>query len=457
VTVLVTPNLLAFVALVLWVPATVILFRSTRPSIAVAVSLVAAVLLLPERVELTDLPALPPLDKQVVAALSALLASALLGRRQLFGRPSREWVVVVVLMALSALGTSFTNGDGLTYAHLHLPGMSFLDAVNLFLTDMIVVVVPFFLSRAAFRTPRDLRDLYSVVIGAAIVYVPLAVVEMRLSPQLHNWAYGFHQHAFIQTVRGSGYRPMVFMAHGLALAFFFATALFLAAGQSRIGAKVLRVSTRIWTAVLAGTLLLCRSMGSAIYGILLLPVVLGLRDRVLVRIAAALAVLAVLYPALRSVGAIPTEALVGAATSLDPVRASSLEIRFVNEDALLDRAKERILFGWGTYGRSRVFDAYGQDRSVTDGWWIIQLGSRGVSGYLIDIGLLLIPVFLALKRFRAIATRADRVLVATLALVSALGVVELIPNGLFSYLPFFFSGALSGIVRKPPEASRSGG
>ena len=40
---------------------------------------------------------------------------------------------------------------------------------------------------------------------------------MLISPQLHFMTYGFYQHEFTQVVRMGGYRPMVFLQHGIAV------------------------------------------------------------------------------------------------------------------------------------------------------------------------------------------------------------------------------------------------
>src|SRR5439155_21163091 len=55
-----------------------------------------------------------------------------------------------------------------------------------------------------------------------LVYVPLCWFEVRMSPQLHVWVYGVRHHAFVQQMRDGGYRPMVFMQHGLMVAMWMA-------------------------------------------------------------------------------------------------------------------------------------------------------------------------------------------------------------------------------------------
>ena len=87
--------------------------------------------------------------------------------------------------------------------------------------------------------------------------------------------------------------------------------------------------------------------------------------------------IALLYPLLRAEGLFPDKLLVGIAEQVNVERAGSLLTRFEQEQQLLDRSSERPIFGWGRFGRSRVYDEYGKDISLTDGLWIITLGSSG--------------------------------------------------------------------------------
>src|SRR5256885_7505918 len=52
---------------------------------------------------------------------------------------------------------------------------------------------------------------------AGVIYVPLCLFECAISPQLHFMTFGFYQHDFNQVIRMGGYRPMVFLQHGLAV------------------------------------------------------------------------------------------------------------------------------------------------------------------------------------------------------------------------------------------------
>ena len=446
--VVVTPNLFAYIALILWYPIAIVLFRRYRPTIAVTLTAVGGVLLLPELVTLFDLPALPAFDKNVVVTTSILLGCLLSpSRRIIFSMKKRMMFVVMAVIVVSAMGTALTNGDTLAYGAVTIQGMSINDGISLSIRDFIFVVIPFFFTRAFVRSSRDVKDVYMVVVGAALIYSLLAIVEMWMSPQMHNWVYGFIQHSFIQTRRsGGGWRPMVFMGHGLALAVFFVGALLFAASLSKLKVKVFNVGSRLWTGYLAVVLVMCKSMGALIYGVVCLPVVLLFKGRASVWVAVILCAIAISFPWSRAAGVFPTEQIVAQLASINQERAASLAFRFDNEDDLLEKAQERFLFGWGIYGRPWIYTEYGRTESITDGWWIIQYGTRGIFGFLFYFTLLIYPVVLVFRRWKRIEKEPEKIMIGTLSLVVALRVVELLPNGLFSFLPFFFSGALAGIA-----------
>ena len=73
-----------------------------------------------------------------------------------------------------------------------------------------------------------MRALAAGIVAAGLVYVPFCLFEVKQSPQLHVIVYGYMPHDFGQQVRFGGYRPMVFLGHGLLVAFFMSTAMILA-------------------------------------------------------------------------------------------------------------------------------------------------------------------------------------------------------------------------------------
>ncbi len=450
----ITPNAFAFLALLAFLPLSLALFHFLRPSLALA--LTVGVAALPELVTVADLSGLPPIDKTFIVSSSLIVGCLYRCRGALVSAlRSRAFWAFFAALVVGTLGTSVTNRDPQVFGPLVLPGLTFRDVPSMLVRDAFLIYLPFLVAKAVVRTPVALRDLMWAVVVVALAHVPLVAVELRMSPQCHDWVYGFMPQSFVQTVRGEGWRPIVFMRNGLALTLFLATAATFAAALGRARLDVLRLTPWPWAAVLAAVVALCRSLGSFVYGAVMLLVVALTRGSLARRLALALAVLVVLFPPLRTSGVFPTDRAVAIAERFSEERAQSLRFRFDNEDALLDRALLRPAFGWGGFGRARVFDDEGRDLSITDGFWIIWLGERGVVGFTLAFGLLTAPIVVAFRRTRRIGQARLRVMVEALALVVAIHAVDLLPNGLFSQLTFFFAGALWGVAQGtcPPRAA----
>ena len=148
----------------------------------------------------------------------------------------------------------------------------------------------------------------------------------------------------------------MFLGHGLLVAFFIMTSAVAAATYWRVDSKVLRIPAAGGTIYLSFLLLLCKTLGASdLWGGSGAPGAFH-GPHTQLRITLVLVTIALLYPALRAGDLIPTRTMVEMARSIDEDRAESLQFRFENEDQLLDRAWQRFLFGWGRFGRNRVYD-----------------------------------------------------------------------------------------------------
>jgi hypothetical protein len=133
------------------------------------------------------------------------------------------------------------------------------------------------------------------------------------------------------------------------------------------------------------------------------------------------------------------------AAKQDEDRASSLNFRFRNEEALLERAMEKPLFGWGGYGRARY------DDSTTDGYWIITVGNRGLVGFFALFGT---AALACISLLRASANRAHpeqlRMLMAGMALIGTIILVDQIPNASMMSFTWFLFGVMYAASRIEP-------
>ena len=78
---------------------------------------------------------------------------------------------------------------------------------------------------------------------------------------------------------------------------------------------------------------------------------------------------------------------------------SPCSFRMDMENILMKKALEQPFFGWGGWGRNRVIDDEDNDITVTDGLWIMVLGTNGIVGLLALAGVLLLPILAFAIRF----------------------------------------------------------
>jgi hypothetical protein len=450
-------------ALLAWPLVTVLLFRSLSLQQAVIWTLLGGYLLLPSSRSVGwDLPALPPIDKALVPAICAAVGAFLTMRTQRRatqfhrpGAPLREhdngtilegWLprapiplLLLITGVLATIMTALTNGDRLVFGPKVLPPLGLRDSISM-TTTFLIFLLPALLGRKYLSDDRGHRLLLVAFCVAAVFYSFLALFEVRMSPQLNRMIYGFFPHSWIQHIRGGGFRPLVFLDHGLLLGIFLSVATLGTATLIRLDAKrwLLYVIALIW---LLFTLVLAKTLGALLITLILLPVVLLFPVRMQLLTAAIIAGVVMGYPALRGAGQIPTDQIVGLAERIDTNRAQSLQFRFDNEDMLLERAQQRPLYGWGGFGRNRVFDERGVDISITDGIWVIIIGSNGWLGYAAIFGLLGMPlIILAIWR-----KRYDVGLVTGgLGVAQAGNLLDLIPNASLTPLLWLVGGALMG-------------
>ena len=437
------PPLLALFA---WPLISIVFFQRLRLPLAILVTILGGYLLLPSRISL-DLPLLPELDKTSIPAITALVLALIFTKddRSSDARPvgliprHPAALALLGLLVLGSVMTVLTNGDALTYGFRTLPGLRLYDAASTVLSAMMVVI-PLVLARRYLADPAALRLFLGVICGAAVAYAFLALFEVRMSPQLHTWVYGYFPHGWRQHVRGGGFRPVVFLGHGLILGIFLTMSLLATVGMMRVDARRrgLFLGAALWLGL---TLLLSRNLGALMIATVLLPVILFLSVRGQLLAAAIIAGVFLTYPVMRVAQVLPFEQVLTFAADVDPARAGSFMTRLENEERMLAKASERPLFGWGGWGRSRVYAEDGSDITIADGAWVIILGVHGWVGYLARFGLVAVPVFLLLLRRRRYDVGMET---SVLTVVLAANLIDLVPNSAIMPLTWMLAGALWG-------------
>lgn len=440
-------NLIAQGALIIWPLVALILFITLPAGRAVIWTILGGYLLLPISISF-DLPALPALDKSTLPNLAALLLAPIFIKRGTFRWPVSPMVKLLMLTwVLVPFGTMWNNGEPLIVGTSFRPGIGAWETVSAMINNALDLV-PFLLGAALLSDAKGHRDIVRAMVIAALIYSLPILAEIRLSPFLQDKIYGVVRLGyFAQQMRGGGFRAMVFLGHGLLVSTFLAMALVGALGLSKgRSTTFFGLPAPLIAAALAVVLLLNKSLGAVLLVVAVAPLLLLLRQRRYLGLIFLAGLVLVSYPMVRGTGILPLQALIKTVGQYNPDRAGSFEFRVRNEDLLLHRADEKPFFGWGRFGRNRVFveSKYAgfTDVAITDGMWIIIVGVFGWVGYIASFGLLCYPFLRAFRMRRTLLPTAT-VALLTMHLVNML---DLIPNSSLRPITWLIAGALANMT-----------
>ncbi len=381
-----------------------------------------------------NLSGLPDITKMSVTCVTVFFATALFDPAR-FGLVRFHWADLAVLLWLAApIPSAVVSGFGI------------YEGVSGLVQQSVAWGLPYFIGRLYFADAASLRELAFAIVVAGIVYVPFVLFEAKMSPQLHKMVYGYFQHYFGQTKRMGGWRPMVFMQHGLAVALFMGTAALCAfwlwwCGRVRV---LFRVPMWVWVAGLIGVTLLCRSAYAMLLlafgiGVLFVSQRMNTRALLLLCLGGPL-----MYIGLRTVGGWDADVLRRAAEVIGQDRRGSLGLRLESEDALWHWVRSDLLFGKGrlTDLINAPKEVYG--RFVPDGLWVIALGKYGVVGLLSLFGVLLLPAFAFVLRAPRAFLRMPHVAgAAALVMVLLLYAMDNLLNAMVNPIYLLAAGGLA--------------
>jgi hypothetical protein len=204
-------------ALFAYIPVAMLLMMDKNAARGFSLAYLIGIMILPAgEAGILDLPGVPDLTKANAPAIGILLGTILF-RPEAFDRfRLTPFDLIFFAMMQVAFLSAYVNDNGVRFA--------VSEAFDVVLNWLL----PILLARIHLGSPAGVKTflVWMVLLGAA--YVPLALWEFRMSPQIHTTTYGYFQHVFQQHIRGSFFRPIVFFYHALALARFFAVCTFLA-------------------------------------------------------------------------------------------------------------------------------------------------------------------------------------------------------------------------------------
>ena len=438
-------NFLVRLTLFGWIPFVLFLFTVFPPRRAVIWAFLLAWLFLP--MAGFGVKGLPDYTKMSATTAGVLIGALIFDTDRILAfRP--RWVdIPMAVWCLSPFISSYLNDLGA------------YDGVAEIVHGTIIWGLPYVIGRVYFSDLEGLRDLALGMFMGGLIYIPLCWLELRLSPQLHLWVYGYHQHSFAQSERDGGYRPMVFMQHGLMVSMWMAMTGLIGVWlwRSKTVARVWDMPVNYLVPALLITAYLCKSK----YALLLLLTGVGMLYLAKTMRTSWLIILLALVPPtytiLRATGAVTGETMVAEAKNwFGDERSRSLFVRVDNENALVEKAMEKPWFGWGGWGRSRVTDDEGRDR-ITDSLWIITIGKAGWVGLAALMAMLLLPMLLVCKDWKVELWSHPAVApVVVLGMITMLYMFDHLMNGMVNPIFMLAVGAVGSahyILKPQPRAA----
>jgi len=430
-------NTIADLVLVGWIPLALLVFAFLPARRAGLVVMAVGWMFVP--IHSISTPGLPDLTKSMCISI-AVAAGVLCFDRRRLSALRLHWLDLVTLTWLMAPSlASMAN---------HLGAY---DALSALLQRSITWGVPYVFGRLYLTSNAALRDCLWVLFLSGLVYAPLALYEVRMSPQLHRIVYGAAQHNFLQTIRGGGYRPMVFMHHGLELSMWLSWSAIAGLSLWRLLGvrRVLGIPVALPCIALLGTVLLCKSSGAlALLGLTI--VLMAPRTSRLLRVLVLAGVPAFLLVRAFSDGVVE-DTLVSWISLWSEQRAESVAYRFDNEALLLDNVHRSPLFGLGGWSFLDVVDPWTgrTSQAVPDSYWILALSTTGV------VGLISFVLALWLPAWRGMTARRPSRAVLACSLLVGMSMLDLMFNAFVTPLLVTMAGGLLFLPRGQVEAQRT--
>jgi tetratricopeptide (TPR) repeat protein len=432
-------QILIFVALFGWIPLCLILFMLLPARRAAVAGLIGAWVLLPP--VSIPLSGIPDYDKSMATVVGIILGTLIFQPNRLLSFRLRWFDLPALCMGFCPLISSLSNGLG------------WYDGLSGSLSVMFRWQLPYLIGRLYFNDAEGLRELaIGIVIGGLACVLP-CLYEMRMSPLLLPQVYGIDRY---EGVRMGGYRPRIFFSTGLELGMWMTAGSLMAVWLWKCGTLKRIGGYPLGTfllPILLATTVLCRATGATallLTGLFVLWICTRVNSKALFY---ALVLLAPTYYAVRIPNLWSGSVLLELINNyLSSERAGSLAFRFMCENKLVDRALEQPVWGWGGWGRNRVYDKQGKDWTATDGMWIIYLGYHGCAGLFIWSSMMLLPPWLFLKRFPVRQWSSPTVgPFAAIAMLQSLYMIDCLSNG---FLNVVYIAASGGLVCALPARPR---
>ncbi|MEO6861654.1 MAG: O-antigen ligase domain-containing protein [Microcoleus sp.] len=426
------------------IPVVLYLFVRFPTQRAVIISFVAAWLFLPQASY--PIPLLPPYTKISASCYAILLATIIYDTARITTFKPGWLDVPMVICCLCPIVSQVTNGG---------------SPISPTFNQIITWGMPYFLGRLYMGSLDGLRQLAIGIFAGGLAYIPFTLVEGVKGPILHQMVYGVNAFEdWGQARRMGGWRPVVFMQHGLMVGVWMMTAALIGVWLWQTGTlkKFQGQSIKTLAIVLTIAFFLCRSTGAySLFGIALFILFFAKWFRTSLPLLFVIGYIS-FYLYIAASGQFSSKDVMGV---INPIfgeeRAGSLKFRFDMEEILGDKARQKFLFGWGDSGGNRVYNGYGQDISVTDSLWIIEFGTNGAVGLVSLFSSFLLPVvvFATLKYPARTWSNPKVAPAAVLGVAVTMYMFDCVLNAMTNPIFALIVGGISGLVLKAPESLKT--
>ncbi|MEO0586681.1 MAG: hypothetical protein AAF078_03490 [Planctomycetota bacterium] len=425
---------LADLALYAWGPTVLVLFLLMPGRRAAITSFLVAWLFLPNNeIEIKLLPDYTKVTATIYCTLLGIVLFDLKGLRTFrFHLIDIPVVAYCMLPAWSSISGGFGAYDGLS---------------NM-LNQTTIWGMPYFIGRYYLRKPSDFEDvIWGIIIGAC-VYMPLCLYEGRMSPSFHRWVYGWNPSSMLQAFRFGGWRPMVFLQHGLMVGIFMwagAVSCWVMWRSGKFGSRMWISKGGLLSLALIFTAIWCRSTGATLLGVFALGLFEMARSRRMIWPALAASAIPPVYVFIRTALNYHGEHLVWLAGFINEDRAASLRTRFESEMLVW-----RLLGGDWIFGAGRfkfVGEVVDGHKVIPDSFWSIALGSYGIVGLSAFMLAMTLPILVPLAEWpKRVLLSPGYAAVLTMILLVVTFLLDMLLNAMYNPIFLMGLGGLAGLT-----------
>lgn len=386
------------IALVAWVPISLLIFRRFPMRVALLINFVGGWAVLPAAHYINQGAVFPYwilgtslesdyfITKATILGFSGILGVYIFDRSSfkrfeltVWDLPMGMWLIAPLLSAIANPGNYKEGWIGEIY-------------------QLLAWGSPYLIGRLYFTDTQSLRLAAKSFVIGGLAYIPLCIVEFFTGPRIYQFLYGYLPFQWTGAKRFIGYRPIGLLENGNQLGIWMATATLIAlwlwrrrTANSILGIPILPAAIALFIVTL-----ICQSTGAILLLLALTPFVF-IDPRYLSRTVSILLVLGILaFAAFRIANIVSLRELVkqnhaahAVASYLKSVGKGSLGWRLAQDERHIDTALNEPILGYGTWN----WWSEGHERPWS--LWLLTFGMYGSVGLVSLEALLLIPALRA--------------------------------------------------------------